>query len=314
MTVSLHKHFTDFGKEQGKFYVDYTPAKTPVGNLRQESEKYAKELSALGQRNILGLSAGLDSQVVLHSFLSQGLPLETAFLYLPSFNEVEYKQLKLLEDKYQFKSIIVEIDPIAIKDDILSESQDLDIPPNQILHKRFLSQLPSDANFIQGIEGPNIITRIINYKPIHYFFESFNSFEKSRVRACDTLSRSGQYISWERRSEIMLSILDDDIFKAYLDSSNYIINNTLVYPGETEKPRLIDRWDLYIKPLMYARYWGSELMYFAKYGGPEGIDYIMQGPKHQYTACMLAVPFGKLLAHLKHGLGVMRLYETGFPK
>jgi hypothetical protein len=111
----------------------------------------------------------------------------------------------------------------------------------------------------------------------------------------------------------MLSILDDDIFKGYLFSTNYIMKNTLVYPGETERPRLIDRWDLYIKPLMYGLYWGNDLFYFAKYGGPEGIDYIMNGPKHRYAEKMLAIPFEQLVAHLKTGTSVKRFYETAFP-
>ena len=93
----LDKHYTDFGVKNSRFYVDYRPCSRPVDNLRVESERYARELSATGQHNILGLSTGLDSQVVLHSFLSQGLPLESAFLYFPTFNEVEFKQLQILE-------------------------------------------------------------------------------------------------------------------------------------------------------------------------------------------------------------------------
>jgi hypothetical protein len=309
----LDKHYTDFGVKNSRFYVDYRPCSRPVDNLRLESERYARELSATGQHNILGLSTGLDSQVVLHSFLSQGLPLESAFLYFPTFNEVEFKQLQLLEKKYNFKATVIDMDPIAIQDSIMEESRAIDIPPNQIIHKRFLDQLPKDANFIQGIEGPNIISKSTDVSNIHYLFESFNSFEKSRVRACLELDRTGQYISWERHSEIMLSILDDNIFKGYLFSTNYIINNTLVYPNETEKPRLIDRWDLYIKPLMYGLYWGNDLFYFAKYGGPEGIDYIMNGPKHSYAEKMLAVPFNHLVSHLKTGTSTKRFYETAFP-
>jgi len=284
----------NFGFEQDKFYVYYESCNRPVGNLRQEFETRARNLSIHSKKLLLCLSSGLDSQSVLHSFYSQGIKIDCAFLYQPGFNEVEYTNIKFLEKKYNFTTNIIEINPEQIKHQVLELHKSLDLPPNQILHKLFLEKLPKDLDILQGVHGPDFY----RHENKWYLFESANSLEISRLRALQTVERTGKIIGFERTSEIMLSLLDDDILKSFLHSYDYIKNNRLIYDNGDNIPN-IDYWDLYLKPFYYGKYWKDELEYFPKYQGCENIDYIINGPKNQYEKNRVFISYEKLLKILK---------------
>ncbi len=301
--IVQYSQYNSFGLEDNKFYVDYTPT-GPVENIKLECERRARELSDCNKSLILSLSTGLDSQVVLHSFCSQGLKIDTAFLYMEGYNDIEFQQLKILEKKYNFKCNVVEMDPMSIKDPVLEEAEALGVPPYHIIQKYFLKQLPEDANFIQGLEGPYVTLR--NGK--HCFIESFNSYEKARIRALSSLDRTGEIISWER-CRVLSSILQDPIFQGYMCASNYIINNGLVHKTNQKNPSVLSRWDLYIKPILYGNYWKNELEYFPKNQGPEKIEYIINGPVHDFKR-MITIPIDDLITHFTKDTTVLRLYEN----
>lgn len=73
-----------YGFENEKFYIDFFP-------VREESDHRALEIANIGSKFIISFSGGLDSQAVLHSFYKYDIAVETAFLYLPTYNDQEYK-------------------------------------------------------------------------------------------------------------------------------------------------------------------------------------------------------------------------------
>lgn len=295
----------NFGFDDEKFYVNYYPCDRKVENLRKEFEARARDLTSYSSNLVLGLSSGLDSQSVLHSFYSQDLKIECAFLYHPGFNDNEFLNIKILEKKYNFKCLIVDIDPIKVKDDVMDLHKQLGFPPNQILHRMFLEKLPGDADILQGIHGPDFL----NHEGKWYVFETANSFEISRLRSFMSLERSGKVIGWERTPEIMFSLLDDDIVKSFLHAYSYIRNNQLIYKDGTDIP-LMDYWDLYIKPFFYGKYWKDELEYFPKYQGCEEIDYVMNGPKHDFNKNFCVVSYDRLLNHFsKFNNDYIKVYQ-----
>ena len=183
---------------------------------------------------------------------------------------------------------------MSVKETVLSLHESLNLPPNQILHKMFLERLPNDTNFLQGAHGPDFFQHDNKW----YLFESANSFEISRLRAFQTVNRSGKIIGFERIPEILLSLINDNIVKSFLYSYQYIKNNGLVYENGEQIPN-IDFWDLYLKPFFYGKYWKDELEYFPKYQGCENIDYIINGPKNQYLKNLVAIPYNDLIDFLK---------------
>jgi hypothetical protein len=272
------------GTDQHGFYIEYDPCRWPVGNLREEYNRRARDIIALGDKLILGISSGVDSQAALLSFMDQGIDIETAFLYMPGYNDNEYTNLKLLESAWGFKSQIIDIDPMACKEEVLAVSKDLNIPPFQVLHRKFLSELP-DINFLQGGDGP-LITFV---KDVAHFYEGYNTYEMSRKRAGDTLNRHNEYILFDKTSELIVSAVSDNIMTAFINAHRLYTNQGV---------KNVDWWDVFIKPMYYGRYWGSDLMYFPKFGGAENIDYVMQGMEHEYKKDYIIVPLDKLINDL----------------
>jgi len=294
----------NFGFENNNFFVEYSCNRS-VGNLKEEFDKRAISLYQKNPKQMLGLSTGLDSQAVLHSFFTQDIPLEIAFLYLIGSNENELERLKLLEKKYGFKSIIVEMDPYKKKDELLEMYKITNLAPLQLMHLDFLNQLPKEYDFIQGIHGPDLLFRNNSW----YLLETANSFEISRLREFQLSDRSGDIIGWERTGEILLSLLSDDVVTAFLNAYPYISENGL-RDSSGEKIRIIDHWDLYIKPFIYGKYWKDELEYFPKYQGPEKIDWIMQGKWHEYSKNLVPIPLTDLINHLsKHEGSTVRFWQ-----
>jgi len=273
------------GTDQTGFYIEYQPCRWTVGNLREEYNRRARDIIAQGDKLILGISSGVDSQAALLSFRDQGIDIETAFLYMPGYNDCEYNNLKALEHAWQFKSQIIDIDPMKCKEEVLEVSKELGIPPFQIIHRKFLSELP-DINFLQGGDGP-LITFV---KDLAHFYEGYNTYEMSRKRAGETLNRHSEYILFDKTSELVVSAVKDDIMTAFINAHGLYINQGV---------RNVDWWDVFIKPMYYGRYWGSDLMYFPKFGGAENIDYVMQGVEHNYRQQHILVPVDQLLCDLQ---------------
>ena len=275
----------EIGTDQTGFYIEYEPCRWPVGNLREEYNRRARDIIALNDNLILGISSGVDSQAALRSFMDQGIDIETAFLYMPGYNDNEYNNLKVLESAWGFKAQIIDIDPMACKEEVLAVSAELGIPPFQILHRKFLSELP-DVNFLQGGDGP-LITFI---NRVAHFYEGYNTYEMSRKRAGDTLNRTAEYILFDKTSELVVSAVKDDIMTAFINAHGLYTKQGV---------RNIDWWDVFVKPMYYGRYWGTDLMYFPKFAGAENIDYVMQGEEHNYRQDHILVPVDKLLSDLQ---------------
>jgi|688.fasta_scaffold10038_12 hypothetical protein len=296
------------GLKNGHFFAEYTTVNRPIGNIKEECDLRAIDLAKDNDKFMLGMSSGLDSQIIYLSFVKQNIPIECAFLYLPGYNEFEYKNLRILEKAWGFKAHIVDIDPDKVKDEILHSSAELNIHPNQILQRKFLSQLPDDYAFLQGWDGPLIVFN--DKKPFYY--EGYNSFEVSRNRAFNSLNRKGKNILYDRTTECILSMLQDDIMKGYVKSAEYFEGNGLTKDGYPIS--IVDRWDYYVKPIMYAKYWGDDLFYFPKYAGPEGIDYIESAPKHKFREQYITVNYEQFIQDLHNQeTDIVRYYDKQRP-
>lgn len=287
-----------YGIDNDKFFIELRSINRKVGNLRQESEKRAIELAEKYPNNlVLSNSGGLDSQSVIHSFITQGIPLKTAFLYLPGYNDNEFEQVKILDKKYNLKTHIVDLDPIACKKEIIELSEKLDISAkNNILQMKFLSLLPDDWNFLQVVHDPFVYV-YPEYNKFGYM-EGYYLPDISRLRAFESLNRKGVSISFRNTEEFLLSIIGDEIFKAALTSARYFDGNNLTHPNkELKKLKTVDRYDFYIKPLLYGKYWGDELIYFPKFAGFENIQYLFGNEKFREKAVI--IPYDELIAFLK---------------
>lgn len=296
-----------FGFENDKFYIELTSRSREVGNMREESDRRARDLAEqYGGKFMLGNSSGLDSQSVIHSFCTQGIPLETAFLYLPGHNDNELEQVKFIDKKYGLKTHIIDIDPFACQDEIIELSTMLDISAkNNVLQRKFLSMLPDDYNFIQMVHDPFVYV-YPDYERFGYM-QGFYLPEITRSRAFASLNRTGANIFYGNTEEFLLSIIGDDIFKSALLSAKYFDGNGVTHPNKYLKT--VDRWDYYIKPLLYGKYWGNELTYFPKYAGFETVEYLHGNDKFKQRAVI--IPYDEIIEFIKTpGAVTKRFYQN----
>jgi hypothetical protein len=268
--------------ENNQFTLYINPAVNKNYNFQEACMYRATEIYNSVNNPVLGLSGGLDSQMVLNCFYSQGLKIDCVFRHFVGYNDIELTNIKILEKKYDFKVKIISIDPIAVKEKILNESQKTGIPPNQLLYRNFVDQLPDDVDLIQGLEGPDVI----KFKERVYYLESYNSLEFARRRAIDMLNRTGKFISFEKNSNILLSIINEDVYDTFMSQYDYFFNQEYVKLSEK---KLVFFWDLFVKTFIYHKYWKNDLIYFSKYQGIENIDYIVNGSKHDYKSNMILI-------------------------
>lgn len=298
----------EFGLHNNRFYVDIPSCRWQPGNFRQEVDRHLLEVYNNNPKLMLGMSTGLDSQVLIRSALDQDIPIKYVFLYLPGYNEFEYKNLGPIERKFGVKVEVVDLHPMEIQDELLEMSEQLDIHPNQCMHRKFLSMLPDDYDFLQGIDGPFVIPK---KDGTNLYYEGYNSYEVSRYRGFKSLNRKGNNHLFDRSSEVLLSILQDELYMGFIHAGEYFNRNGLHYADNSvSKLNTVDRWDYYIKPLFYGKYYRNELIYFPKYQGPEGIDYIMTRP-HAFGRQSCVIPLHILVEHLKSCNGkTKRFYEN----
>ncbi len=292
------------GFDDGKFYLDFISSSRPYGNVREESDRRALELAGHNVKYMLGLSGGLDSQSALHSFCTQGIPIETVFLYMPNYNDNEYEQIKFLDNKYGIKTQIIDFDPYKHKTEIESVGKMLDVPILlNVLHGKFLSLLPEDIVLIEHNLDPFVyVSPSLKY----YYHQGYYMPEMCRKRSFDFYKGSRNHIMYSNTPEFILSTIADDISVAALRASEY-------FDGSSIKTTQFERWDVYIKPLLYGKYWGNELTYFPKFAGRENIDFLIYNDSYltYMKTHAVAIPYYEFLNFMKNqSSSTCRFYEN----
>lgn len=297
----------NYGFEDGKFYLDIKACERPHLNMREEHELRAKEIAEKYKKICVSFSGGVDSQAMIHSFKNLGADFQSAFLYLPGYNDCEYEQVKVIEHKYGGINLnIIDFDVDAIQEELEQGGIEHDMPTLiNILQRKFLGCLPSDWDFVQMAHDPFVYINKNNGRP--YWYQGYYLPEISRQRIFQSLNRTGNNIFWCDTSEFLSSILDDDVFKAAIVTARYFDGNKARVPGKYL--HTVDRWDFYIKPIVYGKYWKDELIYFPKFAGTENIAYISGNTEFRKHA--LSVPYYEFLNFLNQNNGeTKRFYEN----
>ncbi len=299
--------------EQGKFFVEYTACERPIGNVREEMEKACRRLADEG-RILISLSSGVDSQILLHTFHSLGLPYECAFMHHPGYNDIELSQIRKLEQKYKFSATVVAVDPDQHREEVEALAIETGIPAEHHLMKKFVAQLPEDRDILQGIESYDFVFKDGRC----YCMESWTAIEIASQRALQELPRSGKIVAIDRRApfnEFALAYLADSTVTGYLNALPYIRGNGLVEKETGEAPPLIFSWEYYVKPIILGKFWRrGELEFFPKYVSPERISWIMDPSdtrlRHNYKNNCVYIERGELIKLLSNwGSGETRRWE-----
>ena len=144
------------GDDDNGFYIEFKSKSRKVGNVRQEFEIQAQQLYKENPNIVLAISGGLDSQVMLHSFLCQGLKVNTSFMYMPGYNDNEFLYVKTLDEKYNINTEIIKLNPMDVYNHFCLQSIEHDIINKySLLFAYYMSLMPEDYTFVQH-SGPNL--------------------------------------------------------------------------------------------------------------------------------------------------------------
>ena len=294
-----------YGLENDKFFMEFTPVGHPVGNMREVSNKRAVEIGNTSSKIILSFSSGTDCQCTFLSFREQDIPIETVFFYMPGCNDIEYEQLKLVDKKFGINTQIIDLDPEKFRNEIEQWSVELDIPfKNPLIQRKFLSLLPTDCDFIQHMGGDPVL--YVSKDNTCNLFYGYYDPEISRQRAFASLNRQGKNIFWRATEEFYLSVLGDDIFRAAVCSAKYFDGNGLHKFGTMLKS--VDRWDYYIKPIVYGKYWKDDIIYFPKIAGNESASLSWSRDNIKARQNSLNIPYYDLINFLESNGKSKRFY------
>ncbi len=293
-----------YGFIDNKFYIDLKPCSRSVGSVRQEFSERASFINNHYKNLILSFSGGIDSQATYLAFKDSGIDIPCAFLHMPTYNDNEYENVKKCVEKHNMDLIKIEIDPYREKDKILSESERLQIPPNQILHSIFLEKLPKKYTLVEGFNGPDPYV----HEGKHYILETANSVEYARLRAYKQRNKARTVVAFEKDEHILLSILKDNILTSMCYSWEYYAIEGLSFLGE-EPISVINYWDLFIKPIFYGKNWKNDLIYFPKYQGCEKIDFIINGMEHRYRENQIFLNVEDTIKFLENGKETKRYWQ-----
>lgn len=292
-----------FGFENNKFYIDFESCTRRLNSPRNEFNLRAKNIIDNNKNPILAFSGGIDSQITFLSFKEQNIEIPCAFMHMPGFNDNEYNNVLECKKYYNFDLQVIEINPMQIKEEVCKISKKIDIPPNQIIHSKFLEKLPLDCTLIQAFNGPDLFVKNNKF----YLFETANSVEYTRLRAMSILN-SQPVIGFEKDSYILASVMKDSSVQGFMHAWDYYKIDGLSYLGE-EPISIINYWDLFVKPIFFGTHWKNDIIYFPKYQGCEKIDYVINGPLNRYRENNMFIPWFELLDFLENGSGVQRFWQ-----
>lgn len=261
-----------YGWENNKFFVEYGGCSREPKSLREEAHQRAVDIYNVNPKVMLCLSSGLDSQIALESFFSQGIPLECAFLRMGGYNDNELENVKVLERKWGFTAHVVDINPNDVREELESLKTELDAHANHCLQYKFVKSLPEDYDIIQVLHDPwTISSKKLNQ---HFLFHGYYDPEIARHRVLKKIERSGEIHMFGDSHEFFLSCIQDPIFEYFFDSWIYFEDNGLKQYGN-KLPSVL-RYEYYIKPMLYSKHWGKNLIYFPKFSGYENIEWLMK--------------------------------------
>lgn len=284
-----------WGFENQKFYIDYTSCSRPFGNIYEEFDKRAVEIAEQSKGDILvSISSGIDSQAMLLSFLKQNIPVTPVFMYLPGYNETEFRNLKIISERFKVKPEIINIDPYEIKQELLEETEKFDIQTKSLLHKKFFSMLPLHSDIVYIDYNPYIHIDTEKDWSCHWY-QGFNSTEITREKSIKLLIREGNIFSFSNTSEIMASMLTEELLWSLINSWRYYHGNKVTRSvGPKLRLNTTDRWDFYLKPFIYGKYWKDEIIYFPKTSSFENIPYLNTKPLYMKEHAVL-IPLKELI-------------------
>jgi hypothetical protein len=284
--------------ENDKHIVTYTAPSRKFGNFREELYNDAKTISNKYGHVYIGFSSGIDSQTIIRSFIDAGADFTPFYINAVGYNDHELNQLSQCETFYNIKVRIISFDLASKKDDWLRRKIEDNFPnctPYNIADG--VTELEGNDPII--ISGPEL--HILGWRPSC----AYHNYQKGDNLRFQLIRKFRTLLTWPYSPEAIASLYCDDLVKAYITSKKYFDNNGFVI-----KPHM--GFNTYVKPLLKAKYFKDDLIYFSKKTGYEEFpDWIGENPSgtppKKYS---VSTPITDAISHLESCDGSIREYSS----
>lgn len=277
----------------GKFKVRYNSPSREFSNLRKEFNIDASNLSAKFGPLYVAFSSGVDSQIILRSFLDQKLDVTPIFLHAVGYNDIEYKRVLMCEEFFKIPIKVYTVDIEQHKSQWLLET-DLNVR-SQLPFEYLSSKLENNWPIItQGAIEP----AIVGDNPINA--SVYHNKKETMILRHALMQKHRKVIDFPYSPEAVASYYTDPMMKMFCNSLFYFSDSNVPY---------IDRYNTFAKPFVKGRYYGKDILWFNKLTGSENYpEWLAKGSDYD-TTTRVSVPYWKLVNFLETQINTSKTFK-----
>ena len=283
------EYITDDG-----FAVRYTAPSRKYGTLRTEFEKDALAISKKYGKVYVGFSSGVDSQIILKSFIDQKLEVIPVFMHTVGYNDLEFARVKECEDFYKIKIHVYNVYIDDYKDQWLKDdSNPMLFYPLKVMVDQLSDSLPI---VMQGAVEPSIVR---NSKSIPVIYHNKN---EGMIVRHNLLSTSRPILDFPYSPEAVASYYTDPNLKLFCQTLNYYYTE-----GLTDSD-ILNLYNAHAKAFVKGQYYRNEILWFDKLSGHENYPDWILDPVYDKTNRIL-VPYNELVSFLETTNGATKTFN-----
>ena len=283
------EYITDNG-----FSVRYTAPSRKYGTLREEFEKDALAISKKYGNVYLGFSSGVDSQIILKSFIDQKLEVTPVFMHAVSYNDLEFERVKQCEDFYKTKIHIHNVYIDNYKEQWLNNSSDAMVfYPIRVMVEELTEPWPI---IMQGAVEPSIVR---NSKMVPVIYHNKN---EGMIARHNLLSTIRPVLDFPYSPEAVASYYTDPSLKLFCQTLNYY------YTQGIADSDILNLYNAHAKAFVKGQYYQNEILWFEKLSGFEQYpDWVLE-PIYDKNNRIL-VPYNELVSFLETTDGATKTFN-----
>jgi len=313
----MNKLYTaiEFGSSHN-FYVKYRSPRREIKSLRTEFNNDAIEIAKTYGKVYIGLSSGVDSQIITRCFLDNNLDCEFVFLYAKGINDLEYERIIWCEKYFgiEIKKYTIDID--SFKDQwILRSKKEKNKSMHQYQFEWLSSILPEPYPFVtQGSYEPAIVGgwyRQLRDDEHDYPVAIYHNYEEAMLQRKRLMEQYRPIIEFPFSPEALTSYYTHTAFKTFCKNLNYFIESDPVIPSLWQEQdyflHKLNYFNLYAKPFIKGEYF-KDILWYGKLSGYEKTrNWLISNNYNKSTA--VTVPFWDLIDFLENNIGQEKIYS-----
>jgi hypothetical protein len=271
-----------FSTDPNNFTVTYTSPNRDYGDLRAEFNNDAVKLKEKGPV-FLAFSSGVDSQVILRSFLDMKVDFQCVFLHMHGVNEQDFTQLAYCKRFYGIDVRVIDLNVEEHKEEWILDNTKNNVNLISQYPFKYLSDSLTESYpmITQGAVEPCIVGSDEKNVSIYH-----NMYEAMELRF--KIMNDRDIIDFPLSPESVASYYTDEALKTFATTFHYYNDN--MDPTQT--------FNKNAKAFIKGKYYKNDILWFPKLTGYETAPNWLAQIDYVKTA-RVSVPYWELVTFLE---------------